>query len=301
VKLDDYNDLRFVLAAARAGTLTGAAAVLAVDQTTVTRRLRALEKRLGVKVFDRLRGGITLTPAGETCVRAAEALEQQVLDLERELSGEDPNLGGPLRLTLPELFATAWIDELAAFAEAHPTVRLEIVADNAIRSLSRGEADVAVRVVRSPADHLVGRRLSGMAFCVYAHDDLADGPVATMPWVEWDPAESEGSIIGRTRERLGAVGPTRLHVNTYLLLLRAVRRGIGACVLPCVLGDREPHLRRVGEPWRIEQSLWLLTHPDLKKSPRIRVLVDRLTDHLLAERAILEGERPRLASSQPQR
>lgn len=293
MKLDDYNDLRFVLAAARAGTLTGAAGQLKVDQTTVTRRLRALEKRLGVKVFDRLRGGITLTPAGDSCVRAAEAFEQQIHDLERELSGEDPNLAGPLRLTLPELFASAWVDELAAFAEAHPTVRLEIVADNTIRSLSRGEADVAVRVIHTPAEHLVGRRLSGMALCIYAATALAETPVETIPWVEWDPAESEGSVIGRTREKLGATGPTRLYVNSYLVLLEAVRRGVGGCVLPCVLGDREPALARVTEPWRVEQSLWLLTHPDLKKSPRIRVLVDRLTDHLLAERPILEGGRPR--------
>lgn len=293
MKLDDYNDLRFVLAAARAGTLTGAAARLKVDQTTVTRRLRALEDRLGVKVFERLRGGITLTPAGDSCVRAAEALEQQVHDLERELSGEDPNLAGPLRLTLPELFASAWLDELAAFAMAHPTVRLEVVADNTIRSLSRGEADVAVRVIHTPADHLVGRRLSGMALCIYASEALARTPVETVPWIEWDPAESEGSVIGRTRERFGAAGPTRLYVNTYLVMMEAVRRGVGACVLPCVLGDREPTLARVTEPWRVEQSLWLLTHPDLKKSPRIRILVDRLTDHLLAERPILEGERPR--------
>jgi len=287
VGLDGWDDLRVLLAAVRAGSVTEAARRLGLDQTTVTRRLRSFESRMGQRLLERVKGGVVLTPVGEAFVAAAEDMEGRVLALEREVAGTG-DLRGPLRFTLPELLAHAWMPALVAFARAHPNVQLELVTTYQVMSLNRREADVALRMVQHPPEHLVGRRLSAVALAAYVHRDLADLPRTEMPWIAWDRlADPEGRDAAR-RQATGIGGPVVVSVTDYMTLLEALRAGAGAADIPCITGDREPSLVRVSAPRVTDNRLWLLTHADLRKSARVRALMAEIAALVEAERGALE-------------
>jgi len=292
MSLGDWEDLRYVLAVVRAGSLTGAARELCVDQSTVTRRVKALEDRLDLALFEQLRRGIRLTPAGETFFQHAEEVEERCLALERALEGRREDLVGTVRLALPDLLAVPWLREFRDFAARHQRLDIELVAGYSLSNLSRREADVALRVSQAPAEHLVGRRVGKIALCAYAHADLARTGVAAIPWIDWSAADWPNSITRRARERLGSTGPIALEVNTYLLQVEAVRQGVGASVFPCILGDSLPDLVRLDEPQIPPHDLWVLTHPDLRRSPRIRAISDWLSDFVLSQEDALLGRRP---------
>ncbi|MEN0065636.1 MAG: LysR family transcriptional regulator [Myxococcota bacterium] len=270
--LKSWDDLRFVLSIAREGTLTRAARALGVDQTTVTRRLRALEEKLAIRLFDVLRGGVRLTAAGEAVVEAAVAVEDQLLSLGRRLDGVDEEPTGLLRLTLPELLATLWIDELRNFTDRYPQLDLELVVDDDFRSLTRREADVALRRVADPPEHLVGRRLAPMAEAMYGAPSLLNRPRETWPWFGW--SSSTTGTLEAARAATSPDQPVVMYANSVPVLLEAARRGHTVLSLACVFGDADPGLVRLTEPRLGDSSLWILTHSDLRHSPRIRVIID---------------------------
>lgn len=288
MRLESWDDLRLVLAVARGGTLTAAANRLGVDQTTVTRRLKALEAKLGMTLFDRMRGGVELSETGEAFVAAAEALETRVLELERTIEGGAELLTGRVRLTMGEYLIYAWLRPLTEFARQHPGLDLELVGGNEIRNLTRREADVAVRMTSAPSEHLVGRRITRVALGMYGHERYAGRGLGEVPWIGWDPDDSALPMTERYRQELGG-GPYALFVNTYLLLLEATRQGAGVALLPCIVGDREPGLVRVGEVLEREESLWVLTHPDLRRSARIKAVMHFLGELVSAESDALLG------------
>ncbi len=289
MKLDDWDDLRFVLAVSRAGTLTEASRQLQVDQSTVTRRLKGLEERLGIALFEQLRRGVRLTAAGEAFARHAAEVEERTLALERELEGGRTDLVGTLRLTLPDHFAIVWLPDFRDWAAQHPRLELELIADHQVRNLSRREADVALRSSRAPAEHLIGRRLAKTAVAAYATPELAAMPLDELPWIDWSGADHPDSTTRRGRRRLGATGPFSLLINSYVLQMEGLRRGIGASVLPCICGDAEPGLVRLEDPQTIPEEIWLLTHPDLRRSPRVRALMDWLGGFVAAQQDALLG------------
>jgi len=275
--LDSWDDLRFLLAVHRAGTLTGGAQALGVDPTTVSRRLRAFEDREGVELFDRLRGGVELTARGEAYAQTAADLEERVLALERRVSGTAAALEGSVRLTIPQILACAWIDELARFARAHPKLSLELVADERIRSLTRREADVALRYAKTPPEHLVGRKLGRPALAVYGAPAFRDVPVEELPWIGWEPGIGAAeSILERFRRRFSPRGEYVIYATSMLVNLEAARRGVGVTVLTCLSGDVDPRLVRLTDPISEGIPLWVLTHPDLQHSARVRALVDHI-------------------------
>lgn len=287
--LDSWDDLRVMLAAAQEGTVTAAGRRLGVDPTTVTRRLRALEERLGTRLFQRISGGIELTARGRLYVAAAQDIEDRVFALDRSTQEHD-ELQGPLRLAIPELLAYHWMPALVAFVKANPALELQIATGYHMHDLDRREADVAVRYVVEPPEHLVGRRLSRVALAVYAGATLDDVDLEEVPWIGWDPREG----VPDTAPDLRVGGEPQLYVSDYLSLLAAVRHGAGSTVLPCIVGDVEPGLTRRTPPALQRQWLWVLTHPDLRRSPKVRVLMSELSGLVDAQRAALEGRATRL-------
>ena len=156
----DWNDLRYALAIARDGGLARAAETLAVNHSTVFRRLNAIEAKLGVKLFERLQGAYQPTDAGLRVLAAAERMEAEALSLDRELTGGDARLSGELRVTSSETLAfSALTLEIARFRSHHPGIRVELIVDNRQVDLSRREADVALRATRPRQGGLFGRRL----------------------------------------------------------------------------------------------------------------------------------------------
>jgi DNA-binding transcriptional LysR family regulator len=289
----DWNDLRLVLAVARGGSLSAAARALGVNHSTVYRRLGALEQRLAVRLFDRLPDGQVPTAEGNELIAAAETMERETQGLLRRLSGRDLQLEGRVRLTAPDdLFAELLLPILAAFRRRYPAIHLEISLDNRFLSLTRREADVAVRPTASPPEDLVGRRIGPIASLVYGTPELAEIDPAVVPWIGWDEGLGPPAITRWFREH---VAEERLvwRSNSLFNQAQAAAAGVGLALLPCFLGEAQPGLRRIAFSGpALDSDLWLLTHPDLRHSARVRALTDFLFDHLKPLRPLLAGERP---------
>jgi len=290
----DWDDLRFFLAVAREGSLTAAARSLGVTHTTVSRRLAAFEERIGVRLFERLPTGHATTPAGEEMRAAAERVEREVASVDRRVLGRDARLQGSIRLTLPDLVAVTFMPHLADFGRAYPEICLEVVTGTGITNLTRREADVALRVTARPAEHLVGRRLAELSVGLYASWAYLAERGEVRDWREhrfvgWDEAVPQ---IAPIRWLADQVPPARvaLRVNSPLVMLEAVRAGVGVGQLLRRSGDPEPGLVRVGplDP-TASVPLWLLTHRDLRHVARIRALLDFLAERVAEERPRLEG------------
>ncbi len=296
----NWDDLRSFLAVARHGSLSGAARALGVNHSTVFRRLNGLEERLGVRLFERLPTGYVPTAAGEEMLATAARVEEEITALDRRLSGRDVRLTGSLRVTTTDTLALGLLPpHLARFRKAYPGIELELVTGNAFFSLSKREAVVALRPSRDPDEAMVGRRLSGIAVAVY-------GAAAYLarhgrPEAPGDLAAGHALVAGdASLAHLGAARWLRRHApeaavalrcNSWMSQLAAVRAGIGLGALPCFLADPDPELVRVLPPQEeMASELWLLTHPDLRHTARVRAFMDLLADSLRRERARLEGE-----------
>ena len=156
----EWDDLKVILAIGRAGTLSGAARSLELNHSTVFRRINQIEKKLGVRFFDRLPQGYVMTDAGEAAMSAAETIEDKVNSLARELVGKDLRLQGTIRVTAPEgVSLELLVPHLARFCKKHPDIHIDLVATGSALQLARREADLAVRVTTKPPDTSIGRRV----------------------------------------------------------------------------------------------------------------------------------------------
>lgn len=291
----NWADLRILLAAARAQTMTEAARAVGLDQTTVSRRLEQLEDAVGSPLLVRDRKGMQLTPAGERLMRAAEQMETLVVDAERDIVGKDQALEGLLRVTLPDMLAQNHADLFAEFSNRYPGVRLDLSIGYAQRSLVRREADVALRFTKKPEAQLFGRKLVRFAYAPYATQRLVNtiGPRAPMdrlPWLAWDP-----TLGARGTERW-----LRKHVPRARIVARfdagpalhaAVEAGLGAAIMPCVYGD-SAGLVRLKPPFpELGYDLWALTHEDLRRTARVRAFLEHAATYVNKRRTEIEGRR----------
>lgn len=288
------DDLQLVQAIGATGTLTGAARRLAVDHSTAFRRLGAIEKRLGVQLFQRARDGYTATPAGEAALAAARRILDDLGDLERRLAGEDMRPSGIVRVTTTDTFLELTSPIFAALRAEHPEIVIELIVANAFFTLTKRDADIAIRPIAEAPENLVGRRLAALATAPYAASaHLARQSDRPLPAHEWLGFEESLSHL-RSAHWVEANAENVVYRADSLLALRAAARaGMGVAALPCYLADPDPALRRVHPPLpEMEVSLWLLTHPDLRRVARIRTVLDFLAWHLVKRRALMEGYEP---------
>ncbi|MGF1466162.1 MAG: LysR family transcriptional regulator [Sandaracinaceae bacterium] len=287
-----WDDLRYVLAVARGGTLSRAASQLGVNHSTVSRRLGALAEQLGVRLFDRGSAGYVPTPAGRDLIEVAERVEEDILALEGRILGRDAELRGVVRFTSIDAFIWILADDLSRFRRRFPQVELEVSADFAPRDLSRREADVALRASNGPPEHLVGRRVGRLEFAVYGAACLAEGgaDLATLPWVCWDDA-ADAALEQAWIRRHVPHAPIAARVDSTVSLVSAVRAGLGVGFLACALGDADPKLRRLRP---IEEGfgmdLWLLTDRQLRGTARIRAFLDHLAEALAHKAPAFAGQ-----------
>ena len=298
--MDDWNDLRLVLAVTRARSLAGAARALGIDHSTVFRRLNASEKKLGLRLFERLPGGVYQpTAAGERMAAAAECMEDEALALARDIAGHDHQLSGRLRFTSAETLAYRLLTpHLVAFRQCHPSIVVEFAMDNRIFDLSRREADVALRPQRPEEGNLWGRKIAGVAWAIYggrAYFDAKTLPasvkdLARHPLIGWDETAAQfgaADWFERTAPADAFVYRTASLVNQLL----AAKAGIGLAALPCYLGDPEPELiRALPNPLaELTAELWIVTHADLKNTARVRAFFDVVGGRLAKQRGLFEG------------
>lgn len=293
--IEDWNELKLVLAVARAGSLAKAATAIQVDHSTVYRRLRAVENRLGAKLFERAPSGAYLpTEAGTQVAAAAERIEAETQALDRAVVGRDHRLTGRLRVTSSETLAYRLLTpEIARFRAAHPGILVELIVDNRVLSLSRREADVALRPMRPREGDLWGRKLARVAWAIYAAVgsrplDTSD-PFGGLPIIGW----SEDTANIRAASWISdQVTDDRIVYRSSSLVnqLVAARSGLGAALMPCYLADPEPQLQRLGDPiGAVESELWIVTHADLRLTARVRAFLDSVGDGLTSLRRVIEG------------
>jgi len=291
----NWDDLRVVLAVAKAGSLSGAGRSLGISHATVFRRLGEVEQRLAVRLFDRSRTGYTPTIAGDEMAAAAQRVEGEIHEVERRVVGRDLRASGTVRVTTTDSLMVGLLSPmLVAFRQEYPGIALEVVVSNQLFSLPRREADVAIRSAAAPPEALVGRRVASIALAVYGRrGQVSDaGSMSELDWI--GPDDRMGYRV--LEDWMAAHGLTELcrcRVDSVLGMVAAARDGMGLAVLPCYLGDREPTLARIGDTLpELAADLWLLTHPDLRETVRVRAFLDFLADRLRRAREMLAGTAP---------
>jgi DNA-binding transcriptional LysR family regulator len=287
----DWDDFRYVLSLADSGSLNRAAGALRVNRTTVLRRINAFERKHGVRLFERLPTGYMLTEAGNELLAAARGFESALVQIERKLAGQDLRAEGLVRVTTTDtLLASVLQAPLASFQRKHPGITLDVATSNEIANLSKRDADLAIRPVAEAPEFLVGRRIGAVAFAVYA---AATSEVGDR-WLGPDETLASTSVARWMRSEMPSVRP-EIRADSLVSLRELCAAGAGLAALPCYLGDSDARLKRVRPPIAaMTTALWVLTHPNLARTTRVRLLMDHLSAELGRQRSLLEGRRPRI-------
>ncbi len=292
-----WDDFRYIKAIAETRSLSGAAQTLNVNHSTVFRRLAQVEQQLGSRLFDRGRSGYVLTPCGEEMVRLAERIGDDVTAFERRVTGQDLRPSGELRITANDMVLLHLLTEvLVDFRKAYPEIVLDIVVSNTMLNLSRRDADVAVRATYLPPETLSGRRIAKVAWAVYgpANQKIRSfHPRRDAPKYNWVGFADHIAIAKATKwlkTHVDSSDRMVYKVNTMLGLAEAVAGGAGLALLPCFIGQSVPGLIRLTAPLSdLEGELWLLTHPDLNTTARVRAFVEFCASEVAKRRKIMEG------------
>lgn len=294
----DWDDLRFLLSAAREGSMAGAGRALGVNQTTVARRVAAAELALGTHVFRREGMRLAVTAEGKALLARADVIEREVGIL-RHLAGEASSRpAGRVRVTAPLTLATRFLTPmLVEFGRAYPEIRIELFCDLNVSHMTQADAEVGLRISHPLADHLDIRAVSGLAFGLYANPRAMRANGITL-----DEADiTRNPHIGYVEEfadlpeqrwvaELFRGAPATMRVNTTVALAAAVESGLGVASLPCYLGERWKPLRRIEAAGLLKtERLWLVTQRELRSVARVRVVVDFLARKIRQERALLSG------------
>jgi DNA-binding transcriptional LysR family regulator len=286
----DWDDLRYFLAVHRNATLARAASALGINATTVGRRLAALEERLEARLFDRTPDGYALTLAGRDLLARAEAIESETFAIERELTGADQRTAGVVRVTATETLATRFVmPHLPLFRAKHPEVTLALECTNRRVSLSRREADVALRLARPREDNVVTRRLAVVPLGLYAagryldQRGIPEDPETTLEGHDLILfADSRAFAIENAwfQPRI-ARARIAMRSDSVSSIYAAAVAGVGLALLPAVVADRDTALRRVptaSSP--APREIWQAVHADMQKNMRVRVVLDFLAEVL---------------------
>jgi len=287
----DWNDFRVVAAIADKRTVRAAAKRLGVSHATVSRHLNDLEARLKVRLFDRMREGYAPTAAGEDVIETANRMDDEAAFLSRRITGRDYALEGAVRVTAPAFLAEVLlISALAEFRSLYPQIELQLVTGYEHLDLGRREADVAIRITEKPPETLIGYRIADIAFAVYgAKEDVARaGRVRPLSVV----AEDDGRERPRWWPARWQIERT-IRSNDPIVTCELISAGFGVGRLACCVGDIQPELSRLPQPFPVATTgLWLLTHDDLRRTARIRVFTQFLAKAMLQVPPLARGTPP---------
>jgi len=287
-----WDDLRIFLAVARAGSISGAATRLGVQHSTVSRRLRALEERLGTRLIERKTSGNELTEAGEDLQLSARKIEAEILEFEGARSGEDTGAAGELRVTaINNMASSVLMPVFARFSAAYPDIELHVQVSNKFVRLAERDADIAIRLTNTPLDTLIGTRLTTVASAVYGSRAYCAQVRAGEAQEKWLGIECCGFHMSWTKDACPE-HDHNFYVDDTLLTLAALRVGAGLAYLPCFMGDSEPSLVRVRAPEpRHDLGLWLVYHRDLRRARRVQLFREHMQREFADLRGLFEGER----------
>ena len=273
----DWQDMRYFLAVAKAGSLTAAARALGVDHATVGRRVARLEGAIEAKLPHRLPRSTRLTDAGAALVQAAAAMEGGADAAVRYLRGQTDGAAGSVTVSgLPAIAAFAITPGLPRLLDANPGLRLTLSTTLAIASLERGEADIAIGFVRPDRASRIVRQLMTVRFALYGAPGIVACPSADWTFIGFEEALAD--IVQQAWLNDYAAGrPFVLRTNDVATQAQAASAGLGVALLPCLVGDAVPGLIRletsVPPPSR---PLWMSVHADVRRSAAVRIVMDHM-------------------------
>lgn len=282
----NWDDFRYFLAAAESGSLSAAAKQLESNQPTVGRHIDNLEAALGLKLFQRHKRGLTLTNEGAWVLEQSHLMHSGVQNIQRMIEGDYQQLQGSIRLALPEgLCNEIVIPQLAAFYQQYPNLRLILNVSSRAANLTRGEADIALRLFRPKESDLVARQLSNMEMGIYASSEYLKtyGQPENASDLLPHRIISYGDELADLPENKWLLDQTNtsnriLQSDSTTSRLKATLCGLGISIQPCMLANANPGLTRILEAVPLPtHKIWVTYHRDLRHILRIRVAVDFLS------------------------
>ena len=286
----DWNDLRHLLAVAREGSTLAAARILRVNQSTVHRRLAALEKALGCAIVERRPTGYRLTEVGKQLRSYAERIENEAIALQRHAAASDRGMVGRIRMTCSTAVGQRLMKSglLDGFGRRHPGLNVELIMTERLLSLSNGDADVAIRGGQPRDDALVGKRVADVPWGIYATRGYAK-----RHGVPKSPEDLDGhTVVGfidamsdhKAARWLQSKAPrarVRAECGNIPSAFLAVKSGACLAPLPVPLAESDDGLLCVlGPIAELSYPMYLLTHRDLRKVPRIGAFFDFFSSRL---------------------
>ncbi len=291
----NWNDLHGFLAIARAGQLARASSLVGIDATTMGRRLRRLEARLGTTLFEQTREGQVLTEAGEALLVSVEAMARAGAGI-AEGQGTGEGVSGSVRVSVSEGFGSWFVARhIPAFIAAHPRLSLDLIANSGILSPSKREADIAVVLSRPKAGPVIALKLADYALRLYASPDyLAQAGAPTRPADLGSGHRLVGYIPDllyapelRYLDELHPGLAATIRSSSINAQHRLLASGAGIGVLPCFMASGDPLLVPVLPQCQITRSFWLVTHKDTHQLARVRACRDWLIETVQRNRQVL--------------
>lgn len=282
----NWDDARFVLALARSGSIRGAAKSLAVNHTTVSRRIAALEKKLSARLFEQTPAGYVMTASGKIISQAAEGMEDLLQSSQQRIEGSDKELTGDVHIHIPDIFDDWVCERLAHLSQQYPKLQIHLSSETAVADLARREADIALRFTDAPPDDMVGQKIWQLPIALYRASNFEfddSKSLASYPWVRWAKEFSQSKLeLWTNKISEGTTTTTRVH--TYKTLSSLIRNGAGIGYLSPCFAESDPMLVRISPSIEeIKMDVWVLIHPDLRGVKRITVIKELLIELFMSK------------------
>lgn len=286
-----WDDLQYVLTVANEGSLSAAARALGVNHSTVLRRIDTFEYRHKLRIFHKLPTGYKLTVEGQKLLESALAIESTVRELEHKVFGQELKLEGTLRITTTDALSRLILGtHLAAFHRLYPKIQLELSLTSRQLDISHLDADIAIRPANELPAHLVGTKLSKIAFGVYGSPEYINGlkskhPLKSASWLMMH----RGSASLQVSELISE-DKIVMKADSFEPLIIAAENQMGLAYLPCFLGNSKGTLQRVDmEVMHQNTDLWMMTHKDLEDSARVKAFFNFMKGAIKSDHNRLAG------------
>ena len=294
----DWDTYRYFMTVVEKGSLSAASRFLGVSQPTVGRKLRELETRFDVRLFQREIHGYALTEAGVSIVELCRGMAAKAKDIEQAIAGYDRSKTGQVRITTAVGLGTYWLAPRLSMLKAdHPSIDLQLMVSTSLADLMRHEADVALRVGNPGCDDLVGRKIGAVSFGIYGARTYLERhgePIELGELKDHSIIESTGGIADLPQARqlrdVSRGARIGLQCDSMPMQISAACAGSGLVALPQYVARTIPDLQRVlASSFDLTLDLWLLTHRDLKSMARIRTVLDFIAKESARDQLGQEG------------
>lgn len=283
----NFSDIQVFLTVAQLGSLVGAADKLDINHSTAFRWLKRFEEHIGHKLFDRSNNHYVLSEAGHAIFTTAENIVSEMTALSMTVDCLDNQLLGEVTVTSADAMVLGYLPEvIQRFHQAYPGLTIHLSSDNHFVNLAKREADIAIRPTHSPDENMVGRKAASMVFGLYASpmyvekygipDIKAQGRGHRL--CDYDSSLSHLNAAKWLKDHMGHADVV-IKLASTVSLTQFAKAGMGLAAIPCFLADNDPNLVKVIEfEQYIASDIWILTHPDLRHSPKIRAVFDFIFD-----------------------